>query len=63
MLWKRKEIVGGSANEAERIEREPNISAEESLARICEVIDRVYTPSASPPLPIPGTDAVPVRQK
>lgn len=50
------------ASDAERVEQQSGISAEESRARIRELIDRYYMPSL-PALPIPGTDAAPLRQK
>jgi hypothetical protein len=45
------------AREAEEVQRRADISAEESLANIRELIDRYYVPPVTPPLPIPGTDA------
>ena len=50
------------ASDAEGVERETDISADESRDRIRELIDRYYSLSASPPLPMPGTDAAPVLQ-
>jgi hypothetical protein len=49
------------AAEAARIEQD-DLSADESRAQFRELIERSYVPSLSPPLPIPGTDAAPVRQ-
>ena len=48
------------ASDAESVERQAGISADESRARIRELIERYYIPS-SPTLPIPGTDAASVR--
>jgi hypothetical protein len=50
------------ASDAERIEQQTDLSADESRARIGELIQRYYMPSVSPPLPIPGTDAASVRR-
>ncbi len=43
--------------ETEEIERQADLSADESRKRIRELIDRYYVPSSAPPLPMPGTDA------
>lgn len=45
------------ASEAEAIEEDQNLSAAESRTRIREAVERHYTLPASPPLPMPGTDA------
>ena len=47
------------ARDAEEIERQADLSADESLAEAHprELIDRYYVPSSAPPLPMPGTDA------
>jgi hypothetical protein len=45
------------ARDAEEIEQQADISAEDSLTRIRELIGRYYVPSTTPPLPVPGTDA------
>lgn len=50
------------ASDAERIERQTGLSAEESRAQVRDLIERYYMPSESPPLPMPGTDAAPTRQ-
>ena len=48
------------AAEAEGIEREPQLAADESRARIRELIERHYMPP-TPVLPIPDTDAAGTR--
>jgi hypothetical protein len=55
---------GKTAEEAESIEREADeLSAEESRARVRELIDHYCTHSASPPLPMPRTDAASAWQQ
>ena len=50
------------AADAENIEQQADASADESRARIRELIERYYVPSVSPPLPMPGTDAAPKQR-
>jgi hypothetical protein len=45
------------ARDTEEIERQADLSADESRTRVRELIDRYYVPSPAPPLPMPGTDA------
>ena len=45
------------ARDTEEIERRADLSADESRARVRELIDRYYVPSTAPPMPMPGTDA------
>jgi HAD superfamily hydrolase (TIGR01484 family) len=45
------------AGEAERIEKLDSATPRESRARMRELVERYYTQPASPPLPMPGTDA------
>jgi HAD superfamily hydrolase (TIGR01484 family) len=49
------------AADAEAVEGQPDLSADESREQIREIVHRYYVPSASPPLPIPGTDVAPAR--
>jgi HAD superfamily hydrolase (TIGR01484 family) len=49
------------ARDAELVEQHIDATADESRARIHELVDRYYMPS-SPPLPIPGTDAASERE-
>lgn len=60
--WFRRHIKDDLlAADAERVEQQTDVSADESRARIRELIDRYYMPS-SPPLPMPGTDAASERE-
>jgi hydroxymethylpyrimidine pyrophosphatase-like HAD family hydrolase len=47
------------ADKARVIEDRKDLTAAQSRARIKEIVEREYTQSAGPPLPIPGTDAAP----
>jgi hydroxymethylpyrimidine pyrophosphatase-like HAD family hydrolase len=51
------------ATEAESIENQQASSADNSLQQFRELIERIYMPIQSPPLPVPGTDAESVRLK
>ena len=50
------------AADTERVEQQTELSADESRARIRDLVDLYYMRPVSPPLPIPGTDAAPVWQ-
>src|SRR6185369_12954648 len=47
------------AEETKKIEATGRPTAEETRRRICDLIQRHYTLPASPPMPMPGTDAAP----
>jgi hypothetical protein len=49
------------ADEAAAVERDAGLSPAESRARVRELIEARYTLPATPPLPMPGTDAAPVH--
>jgi hypothetical protein len=50
------------AAEAACIENIPDLSAAESREGIKKAIEKHYTLPASPPLPIPGTDAAEIQK-
>ena len=50
------------ARDAEKIERQADISADESRTRVRELIDRYYVPSTAPELPMPGDAPAQRRQ-
>ncbi len=47
----------GLAAEAERVEKTSGLRPDESRRLIREAVEQNYTAPASPPLPMPGTDA------
>src|SRR5207253_10359260 len=61
--WLRERIKDDViAAEAGAIEANKDLSPRESRAEFRALIERHYTLPASPPLPMPGTDAAPTRQ-
>ena len=62
--WLRERIKDDAvAAEAAAIEAQTQLSPRESRAAFRSLIERHYTLPASPPLPMPGTDAAPTRQE
>lgn len=58
--WFRSSIKDETmATEAEEVEKNTDVSAEEGRKLIREVVEKHYTLPASAPLPMPGTDAAP----
>jgi HAD superfamily hydrolase (TIGR01484 family) len=58
--WFREMIKDeGLAAEAERVEATSGLRPDESRGLIREAVEKEYTAPASPPLPVPGTDAAP----
>ena len=62
--WLRERIKDDAvAEEAAAIEARSELSPRESRAALRTLIEQHYTLPASPPLPMPGTDAAPTRQE